>query len=360
MKRAIVTGATGAIGTALVRELAEAGAEVLVFVREESARNQNIPDHPLVWRISCAMENLAEIQNTTGTDWDVFYHLAWAGASGPGRNDMYLQNQNVKYALDAVAAAKRFGCHLFVGAGSQAEYGRVEGKLKPDTPAFPKMGYGYAKLCAGQMTRDYAHQLGLKHTWVRILSVYGPHDGSQSMVVSAIRKLRSGQTPEFTRAEQQWDYLYSGDAARALRLLGEAGTADGTAGYGAAGNKTAANEATGNGTSEAAEGTRRAVTEASAETGRAATENGHGCDGRVYVLGSGQTRTLAEYICQIRDIAAPGQALGIGKLPYATNQVMYLCADISALTRDTGWKPETSFEDGIRATVDSIIEDDER
>lgn len=304
MKRAIVTGATGAVGTALVRELAEAGVEVLVFVREESARNQNIPAHPLVRRISCAMEDLAEIQNTTGTDWDVFYHLAWAGASGPGRNDMYLQNRNVKYALDAVAAAKRFGCRLFVGAGSQAEYGRVEGTLKPDTPAFPEMGYGYAKLCAGQMTRDYACQLGLGHTWVRILSVYGPHDGEQSMVMSAIRKLRSGQTPEFTRAEQQWDYLYSGDAARALRLLGE--------------------------------------------VGRTAAEKGNGRGGRIYVLGSGRARPLAEYIAEIRDIAAPGAELGIGRLPYAPNQVMYLCADISALEEDTGWRPEVSFKDGIR------------
>ncbi len=308
MKRAIVTGATGAIGSALVRELAEAGAEVLVFVRDESARNSNIPDHPLVRRISCAMEDLAEIRNTTGRDWDVFYHLAWAGASGPGRNDMYLQNRNVKYALDAVAAAKRFGCRLFVGAGSQAEYGRAEGKLTPDTPVRPEMGYGYAKLCAGQMTRDYAHQLGLEHVWVRILSVYGPHDGAQSMIMSTLRKLRDGVTPEFTKAEQMWDYLYSGDAAQALRMLGEAGTAD---------------------------------------TAGSASERDRGIDGRIYVLGSGQARPLAEYIRQIRDIAAPGQPLGIGQLPYAPNQVMYLCADVSALTRDTGWKPETGFEAGI-------------
>lgn len=306
MNRAIVTGATGAIGTALVRELTEAGTEVLVFVREDSARNRNIPDHPLVRRISCAQENLAEIQNTTGTDWDVFYHLAWAGTSGPERNDMYLQNRNVKYALDAVTAAGRFGCRRFIGIGSQAEYGRSEEKLKPDTPVRPETGYGYAKLCAGQMTRDYARRLGMEHVWVRVLSVYGPHDGAQSMVMSTIRKLCDGLVPEFTKAEQQWDYLYSGDAARALRLLGKAGTASGT-----------------------------------------------------YVLGSGQARPLAEYIETIRDIAAPGQPLEIGKLPYAPNQVMYLCADTSALERDTGWRPETSFEDGIRAILASLKESEE-
>ena len=80
---------------------------------------------------------------------------------------MHLQNKNVEYALDAVEAAKRFGCHTFIGAGSQAEYGRVEGLLKPDTPTFPEMGYGIAKLCAGHMTRKHAYQLGMNHIWVR-------------------------------------------------------------------------------------------------------------------------------------------------------------------------------------------------
>lgn len=301
MKRAIVTGATGAVGTALIRELTAKGVEVLVFVRKDSARNGNIPRHPLVSLLECSMEELKTVENRTGKTYDVFYHLAWAGSSGPGRNDMYLQNANVRFALDAVGAAKRFGCKKFVGAGSQAEYGIAEGKLTPDTPPFPRTGYGYAKLCAGQMTREYARQQGIGHVWVRILSVYGPCDGAQSMVMSAISKLRRGKVPEFTPAQQQWDYLYSGDAAKALRLLGEKGV-----------------------------------------------------DGKTYVLGSGTARPLAEYICEIRDAAAPGGQVALGKLPYGPGQVMYLCADISQLEHDTGWRPETPFSQGIREILSSM------
>ena len=36
---------------------------------------------------------------------------------------------------------------------------------------------------------------------------------------------------------------------------------------------------------------------------------------------------------------------------YTENQVMHLCADITSLQEDTGFEPETSFEDGIRQTV---------
>lgn len=182
MKRVIITGATGAIGTALIKELISNEIEVLVFCREGSKRNLQIPSHRLVTKQYCSLENLSTIENESHKTYDVFYHFAWEGTTGAVRDDMYLQNQNVRYALDAVAAANRFGCHTFIGAGSQAEYGRVEGLLKPDTPPFPETGYGIGKLCAGQMTREYAHQLGMRHIWTRILSVYGPNDNKKVLL----------------------------------------------------------------------------------------------------------------------------------------------------------------------------------
>ena len=294
MQRAIITGATGAIGTALINELISNNVEVLVFCREASKRNDRIPVHKLVTKKYCSLNELSSVVNDTGKSYDVFYHFAWQGTTGSARNDMYLQNMNVKFALDAVEAAKRFGCHTFIGAGSQAEYGRVEGTLKPTTPAFPEMGYGIAKLCAGQMTREHAHQLGMKHIWVRILSVYGPNDGAQSMVMSTINKLKAGEIPQFTKGEQLWDYLYSGDAARAFYLLGE-----------------------------------------------------KGIDGKTYVLGSGKAKPLAEYIDEIRCVVNPDSEMQLGAIPYAFKQVMYLQADITQLKEDTGFEPQTEFRSGI-------------
>lgn len=298
MKRAIITGATGAIGTALVVELINAGIEVLVLCRKGSDRNTRIPIHPLVEKRYCGLEELATLENDTGKTYDVFYHLAWAGTTGQARNNMYLQNMNVRYTLDAVGAANRFGCTTFIGAGSQAEYGRVEGVLKPDTPTFPEMGYGYGKLCAGLMTRDYAKQLGMKHIWCRILSIYGPNDGMQSLVMSVIDAINKGNVPKCTKGEQKWDYLYSVDAAKAFLLMAEKGV-----------------------------------------------------DGRTYVLGSGKVRPLAQYIQDICDEASTGSTADFGAIPYSAKQVMYLCADITSLQEDTGFIPEYSFAEGIRETI---------
>lgn len=298
--RAIITGATGAIGTALVNEFVKNGVETLVFVRE-GGRNRSIPLSPLVTKITCPLERLKDIRNETGKSYDVFYHFAWANTFGEGRNDADAQVKNIEYALNAVETAKRFGCHTFIGAGSQAEYGRAEGALTPDTPTFPENGYGIAKLAAGFLTRLRAEQLGLKHIWVRVLSVYGPNDGAQTMVTSTIAKLRNGEKAQFTRGEQLWDYLYSADAAEAFRLLGE-----------------------------------------------------KGIDGKTYVLGSGQSRPLHEYIQIIGKCLNAENLLEFGKIPYSSKQVMCLCADISELTKDTGWKPRFGFEEGVSELLASM------
>ena len=82
----------------------------------------------------------------------------------------------------------------FYQVGSQAEYGVTDSFFKSTTPVFPNMDYGYAKLCAGQMTGDYAAQLGLRHIWARVLSVYDPNDGTQGMIMYSIDKLRRDDT----------------------------------------------------------------------------------------------------------------------------------------------------------------------
>ena len=54
----------------------------------------------------------------------------------------------------------------------------------------------------------------------------------------------------------------------------------------------------------------------------------------------------------MRDCVDSSLKIGIGDLPYNKGQVMYLCADISQLTEDTGFVPELEFEEGIRRTAE--------
>ncbi|MCD7746084.1 MAG: NAD(P)-dependent oxidoreductase [Lachnospiraceae bacterium] len=304
MKRAVITGPTGAVGTALAQCLIDREIEVLAVCRRGSKRIGNLPKSPYLRVVECSLDELNRLPSLAEGTYDAFYHFGWDGTFGNARNNMPGQLKNIQYTLDAVEAAAQLGCTVFVGAGSQAEYGRVEGDLREDTPAFPENGYGIAKLCAGQMSRILCEQKGIRHVWTRILSVYGPNDGEKTMIMATIQKLLAGEKPALTKGEQQWDYLYSKDAAAALYLLGKKGK-----------------------------------------------------NGRIYCLGSGKARPLLDYIEWMRDEIDTALPLGIGEIPYAPKQVMYLCADISALREDTGFEPQYTFQEGIRETIEWVREE---
>ncbi len=298
MKKVLITGPTGVAGTSLIQELVRHGISVTAVIRPGSRRRGAILDHSLVEVTECGLHELALLPERLADDYDVFFHFAWDGTYGQSRQDLYLQTQNIKYTLDAVHTAARLGCRTFIGAGSQSEFGHTDGILHPYMPCRPDNGYGIAKLSAGRMSRLECQKAGIRHIWCRIVSMYGPHDGTYTMVMSGILKMLKGERPQYTKGEQVWDYIYSRDAARAFRLIAEKGK-----------------------------------------------------DGAVYCIGTGQTRSLKEFICAVRDAASPGLELKFGELDYYPDQVMHLEADITNLTQDTGFVPVYTFEEGIRETV---------
>lgn len=311
MRRAYITGATGAIGMALTAKLLKENVNVTVFLRKGSDRNDRFDifaDEQNSGRLKLVYLDLKELAAYCAEEHeecrqdDVFYHFGWSGTFGAARSDRKRQQDNIEYTLDAVRLAVRLGCGRFVGAGSQAEYGRRDGVLTPDTPAAPENEYGKAKLEAGIKSRELCEKLGIMHCWVRILSVYGPYDGDDTMIMSTISKLMLGQEVPLTEGIQLWDYLYSEDAADAMYRIGELAYT----------NKS-----------------------------------------KLYCLASGEGRPLKEYILKLcRQAGADEALLKFGAVAYTQTQVMRLEADIHALTEDTGFRAQTAFEDGINKTID--------
>ena len=268
IRRAVVTGPTGAIGTALCRLLDKKGIDVYALVRPGSRRTEHLKYIEGVRIIECGLEDLGHLPDCMkDIHADAFFHLAWDKTTGEGRNDMSAQIKNIQYTLDAVHAAMVLGCEVFIGAGSQAEYGRVDCALTPDTPCFPENGYGMAKLCAGQMSRVECEKLGIDHIWPRILSVYGPHDGENAMLPQITSQLLEGKRPALTAGEQLWDYLYADDAAEALYRLAL-----------------------------------------------------NGKNGKVYPVGGGYARPLKKYVDELRDAIDPSLPIGYGEIPYGMDQ----------------------------------------
>jgi nucleoside-diphosphate-sugar epimerase len=286
------------LGIALIKECVRNNSEVVAVSRTGSARNIYIPALKGVTIVECSLNEIAKLPSLVSGDFDVFFHLGWGHTDKEGRINPVLQEANIKYTLDAVKTASVLGCNTFIGAGSQAEYGRVSGIINENTAIVPEMAYGISKYAAGRLSSLACSDLGLRHIWTRIFSVYGPYNRDDNMIVYCMDKLIKGEKPSLTKCEQQWDYLYSADAARALYLSYEKGK-----------------------------------------------------DKAVYNIGGGRTRQLSEYIQIMRNAINPSLELGFGDIPYPEGQVMHLCADISLINRDTGYRPLTDFKQGIEETI---------
>ena len=299
MNQVIVTGATGMLGASMIEQMVADGIKVTAVIRPNSKKRSNLIDHENIQVVECDIDELLTLKSVLTGTYDTFYHFAWDGTYGDSRNDAMLQEKNVRNTLEAVELAHALGCQVFVGAGSQAEFGFVEGELSDQIPKNPVTGYGIAKYTAGRFSAIMCERLGMRQSWGRIVSTYGPRDNSYTMVMSSVIGMLNGERMSFTKGDQIWDYVYGGDCSRAFYLIGK-----------------------------------------------------YGKHGKAYTIGSGKSKLLREYIEIIRDVVNPSLEIGIGERDYYPNQVMRLTADISELTEDTGFVPEIDFAEGIRRTME--------
>ncbi|MHB1004352.1 MAG: NAD-dependent epimerase/dehydratase family protein [Chloroflexota bacterium] len=297
--RCLVTGATGMIGSHLVRLLVAIGCETAVLIRPNS--------NP--WRVADLLSRLhvieGSLENIAGIEPDLqhfapeaVFHLGWTGVSGGLRNDPSNVLANLNASVHLLQSSACAGCRVWVGLGSQAEYGRYDGILRDHTPVNPETIYGVTKLCAGLLTRRLCDDFGVRYVWLRLLSAYGPMDNPEYLVPYTVISLLRGRKPSLTPGEHRLDYLYVGDTAAAIW---EAASNPGVSG--------------------------------------------------VFNLGSGEAHSVRDIAERIRDLIDPSLELGLGDLPYRPGQVMRLQADISPLTKAIGWSPKVSLDDGLRMTV---------
>lgn len=300
---AVVTGATGFIGSALCHEIVNCGGKVAAIVRKESSNIARLPRHPNLFIIDGSTENVKEWENqiyNLNVDFEVFYHLAWEGVGNTARNSG-LQINNINPAIETLYIAKQIGCTKWIGAGSQAEYGPLNKVILEADPTFPTTMYGASKLATAHLSRITGEQIGIKTVWARIFSTYGPGDNSGWMLTDLIRQLIRKEWPRLTKGEQLWDYLFVSDAALAFFALG-------------------------------------------------CSEESNG----IYNLGSGQSYTIRYIVETVRDMIEPGFELVFGDIPYRQDQVMHLEANIEKIKRDTNWNPKVNLHTGLEKTIHYI------
>lgn len=301
MKRVVVTGGTGFIGSRLIGELTQNQIEVVALVRDANTNRLKCANNRHLLKLiqyDSDEFHALEVDNS-GRSIDAFYHLAWAGVSTEQKNDSNLQLENIHLSMQMLEYAKKIGAARFLGMGTVAEYAFSDNTIEAGgNKQTPNDMYGAAKTSAHYMLEAYARVLDIPFNWVVLPSTFGEGRRDDNIITYTITMLLRGERPQYGALTQMWDFLYVGEVARALRLIGE-----------------------------------------------------RGCYAKTYGIGSGVYRQLKDYIVKLRNIIDPGLELGIGEIPSLSRKAFSSCVNIYELAKDTGFEPEVSFEEGIRKTI---------
>lgn len=297
--KCIVIGANGFIGYQLTKYLMTQGCEVIALV-PLGFKYEHVKALP-VQSQEFTFDNLHRVVFPSCVNADVAYNMVWVGVDAQDRNNAELQASNLLYNIRVVDFVSNHFIRKIVVPGSASQFACSQrvidgtGEYAPsDLYAATKNSvYEYLKLLCTQK------QIGL--IWTLITSIYGPGRDDNNIISYAIKSLLKGERPSFTGLEQQWDYLYVEDLMKALYLLGI---------------------------------------------------NGKG--GMIYSVGSGDHREMREYVEIIRDNINSKLPLGIGDKPYKNEVIDNQIMDISALEKDTGFKADYRFEDGIKIVINDF------
>ena len=206
MKTAVVTGANGFVGSAVVNELLSNNYKVYAVVRNNHA--DRLSDLDNVEIVNCELSDIDRLPGQITEKCDVFYHFAWSGSAGKDRANTRLQLDNVQWSVESIRAAKKLGCSRFVFAGSIVEKECLAAAYTGGNR--PGLGYIYGggKVAAHILCSSVAAAEGIDLLWGEITNAYGVGEVSPRLVNSTIRKCIAGVSPEFTAGTQNYDFVY--------------------------------------------------------------------------------------------------------------------------------------------------------
>jgi nucleoside-diphosphate-sugar epimerase len=292
MRRVLLTGATGLIGSHCVDPLLRRGYEVHAL-----SRAPRDPDGSgAVWHQADLLHSGSArevIERVRPTD---LLHLAWYVV--PGK--LIAAPENFEWVTASFELVRRFadagGTRLAV-CGSGYEYDWAYGYCTEGiTPCVPDTVYGACKHALHEMVRAYADGLALSAAWPRVFFLYGPREHPQRLVASVIRALLCGEPAPCSHGRQIRDYLHVQDVAEGLVAVLDSDV-------------------------------RGAIN-----------------------ICSGQATTLRELVLTIVRLTGREALVRLGAVPARANDVP-LVVGSNARAAALGWSPRYDLESGLRQTI---------
>ena len=310
MKKVLVTGAAGFIGSHLVDTLLARGDQVVgidnldpfydVAIKRanmaQALENPGYSFHEIDIRDEQAVKDVFETARP-----DVAVHLAARAGVRPSLEDPNLYHEvNVigsQHILDACRAFEP--SHLVFASSSSVYGGSTDVPFREDSPTLrPVSPYAATKLMNEHMAHVYHHVYGLRITMLRFFTVYGPRQRPEMAIHKFTRLIDEGQpVPMFGDGSSQRDYTYIDDIMDGLVKAVDIPF-----------------------------------------------------DYEIFNLGEHHTTSLRELIDLIS--TALGKPATVNQLPFQVSDMTITYADISRAKERLGYDPKISMEEGIRRFIE--------
>lgn len=309
MKSAIITGATGFIGSTLVKLLIDSNIKVLALGRRpwNEVDPKRLEANDLLTYCQINMDEIEQLpERVAALGWEVedgvFYNLAWGGKSKLSDLEIEHQINNIAWSGNALKAAKKINCNRFVHVGTMEEAFTskyLELDYHKNSEYNRHVVYSVAKMGSRNLLKVLAKEEGIDLMIGTNSHVMGPNDDKDSFLQVTLQKLIDGDELIFSTGEQIFDVISSYDCANAYKLIGEKGKPHGE-----------------------------------------------------YWIGSGEARPLKEYVKIMAELYPSGQELQFGKFEY--NDISLTLEDFSIknLSEDTGYAPSMTYEQTVHQLHD--------
>lgn len=294
MKKIIVTGANGFIGSSLIKKMIAKNVEVVAV--DITFAGDRLPSSDLITKVESGVD-AALAEKIPSGEYDAFYHLAWKGVNGAEKADPSVQLANIQMAVDCANTCKKLNVKKLLCAGTVAENATFSLPNLEKTSG--GMMYGVAKHACRLIIEDYCKNIGQQFVWMQFSNIYGVGNKTGNLVSYTLGELLAGKEATFGPALQPYDFIYVDDLIEAVYRLGANDT-----------NKS------------------------------------------FYYIGSGSPRILKDYLLRIGELTGCADRVGIGiRSDDGIKYSMEMFCN-KELVKAIGDYACTSFDDGIIRTIE--------
>ncbi len=235
MKRALITGGAGFIGSHLAERLLLDGVEVRVLDDLSSGREENLAGFrdQLEFLEGDLRDRDLLAKALDGVE-VVFHEAAVPSVPRSVAEPERTNDVNVTGTLGLLESARSAGVRRLVFAASSAAYGNTPTLPKVETmPPLPLSPYALQKFAGETYCALYSRLYGMETVALRYFNVYGPRQNPESEYAAVIPKFVTacleGRSAEiYGDGEQTRDFTFVGDVVRANLLAAESTDAIGT------------------------------------------------------------------------------------------------------------------------------------